>query len=139
MEVEIKNKLLEVKFIMVEANIRNWKDGVINGDNDEDGSQTPFREGDIWCPVINVDTGIILDWPEGMVASFHYKVCDSGVYHLLDNKMIVVASILDNYVPSGLCHGDTGFGDYIIFDVDKTGKIVNYQADIDCDDWNDED
>jgi len=139
MKVDIKNVLVDASYIKVEAMVRYWENGTINGVKDEDGTITPFREGDLWCPVINIDTGVVLNWPVDMTASFHYKICDSGVYYLLDSKMEVVASILDNYVPSGLCHGDTGIRDYIIFNVNKDGKIIDYQAYIDCDDWNDED
>ena len=47
----------------------------------------------------------------------------------------IIASRFDNYVPDGLCHGDRGFGDYIIFDVAASGNIVGYNNLIDFDDF----
>ena len=135
----IEKKEVEVKFIKVSATVRYWGDAEINGESDEEGVLTPFRNNTEWCPVIDIEKGTVVDWPEGMVARFHFKICDAGSYYLLDSEMNVCATIDNNYVPSGLCHGDTGFGDYIIFSVNKDGSIVDYSNKIDPDDWIDED
>jgi hypothetical protein len=37
-----------------------------------------------------------------------------------------------------LCHGDNGFGDYIIFSVNESGQIDNYVNRLDAEDWIDE-
>jgi hypothetical protein len=92
----------------------------------------------MWQPVIDIESGVIVDWPKGTKASFHFKICDSGNYYLLDENKVEVVNRLDNYVPSGLCHGDTGHGDYIIFSVNEDGSIVGYSNKIDPDDWIDE-
>lgn len=135
----MKNVVEIAKYIKVEAGVRYWEDSEINGITDEDGTLTPFRVGDSWCPVINLDAGEVVDWPKGMTASFHFKVCDAGDYYLLDSDKNVIASILNNYVPDGLCHGDRGYGDYIIFDVDENGEILKYRKNLDSSDWTDED
>lgn len=135
---ETVTKEFDAKFIRVSANVRYWDDAEINGVTDENGDLTPFRSGDLWMPLIDIDSGIVEDWPVGMTAKFHFKVCDAGSYFLLDEHKNIVASIDNNYVPSGLCHGDRGFGDYIIFSVAENGEIVNYKNSIDIDDWIDE-
>jgi hypothetical protein len=136
----IEKKEVEVKFIKVSANVRHWEDAEVNGESSEDGDKVPFKKGGLWEPLIDIEKGVVVDWPKGMVASFHFKVCDGGSYYLLDEGAEnVVASIDNNYVPSGLCHGDRGFGDYIIFNVNRDGSIANYCNTIDPDDWIDED
>lgn len=123
-------------YIAVQAQVRYWDDAIINGEEDERGDKTPFRNGDLWEPVIRISDGLVLNWPEGMEASFHFKVCDTGTYFLLaDDQQTVVSSILQDYVPDGLCHGDRGFGDYIIFNVGSDGMISDYRPDINPDDW----
>lgn len=122
-------------YIKVEAHVRYWDDAYINGEPDEAGDKTPFREGDLWCPVIRITDGVVEGWSAGVEADFHFKVCDAGTYHLLDSDKDVIASRHDDYVPNGLCHGDKGYGDYIIFAVDAEGSIKNYRAALDADDW----
>ena len=134
----IEKKNVDVKFIKISAKVRYWDDAEIDGIVSEVGADVPFKTDDLWQPVIDIDTGIIVDWPIGTTASFHFKVCDAGNYYLLDKDKREVASRLNNYVPDGLCHGDSGFGDYIIFKVDETGQIINYTNRIDASDWEDD-
>lgn len=116
------------KYIEVRAGVRYWEDASINGAEDEDGKLVPFRKGGCWCPVISLDDGLIQDWPEGMTASIHYKVCDQGEYWLLDAEKKRIAKYANDYVPDEfMCHGNRGYCDYIIFDVAADGKIVNYK------------
>ena len=133
--IERKESQADVEYIKVSANVRHWEDAEINGESSEDGLNVPFKNGDLWEPVIDVNNGIVIDWPQGTEAKFHFKICDAGSYHLLDRQSNVILSIDNNYVPSGLCHGDRGFGDYIIFNVNKDGSIVGYSNCIDVDDW----
>ena len=140
MEIEIvERKVVDAKFLKVSAGVRHWEDAEINGDNAESSSDVPFAKGDLWEPVIDIDSGAVIDWPEGVSAKFHFKVCDAGSYYLLDKENNALASIINDYVPNGLCHGDTGYGDYIIFNVDAGGKIINYKQNIAPADWFDED
>ena len=136
MNIELIQKTeVEVRFLKVSAQVRYWDDAEINGDNDESGCNVPFKNGDLWEPIIDIENGFIVDWPVGTEAKFHFKVCDAGQYYLLDKDLVVKASILDGYVPNGLCHGDTGFGDYIILDVASDGKIKGYQNKVEASDW----
>ena len=135
----IEKKEVEVKYLKVSATVRYWDDATVNGDQDESGKNVPFKNDTEGCPVIDIENGIVLDWPNDTEASFHFKVCDAGTYWLLDKNKNEVAEILNNYVPSGLCHGDQGFGDYIIFSVNKDGSIADYSNNVDPDDWSYED
>lgn len=117
-------KEVEVKFVKVHAGARYWEDSTVNGVEDTNGKLIPFREGDYWCPVIDIDSGKIIGWPQGTTAEIHYKVCDDGSYYLLDADGNTVLSIEDNYVPNCLIPGEDG--DYIIMSIDETGLIEEW-------------
>jgi hypothetical protein len=53
-------KEFDVEYLFVEAGVRYWEDGVINGVEDKDGN-IPCRDGDCWKPLININTGKIIN------------------------------------------------------------------------------
>ena len=118
------------------AGVRYWEDAEVNGVEDEDGTLIPGRVGDRWHVTIELATGKVVGWPEGTSADIHYKVCDDGVYWLLDKDGNKLAS-RDGYVPgSFLCHGDNGYGDYIIMTIGPDGQIADYsRPEIVREDW----
>ncbi len=111
------------KFILVSAGVRYWEDATVNGAEDKDGTLIPFRSGDNWLPIIDVDTGTIVGWPAGVTAEIHYKVCDAGTYTLADAEYKKIGAFGGYYVPEILCPKDNGYGDYIILAVDEWGRI----------------
>lgn len=125
-------KEVEINALLVEAGVRYWEDAFINGISDEKGDLTPCRKGDLWCPIIDINTGIIQDWPIGTTAEIHFKVCDNGSYYLADGLSggIIYFSIENDYVPSILRPEEDGYGDYIIMSIDENGKIRNWKQDI---------
>ncbi len=132
-------KVVAVKYLRARCGVRYWEDATVNGEEDTDGSRIPLREGTAadndhlgggnWCPTIDIDTGIIENWPKGTTASVHYKCCDDGDYELLDAERNVVKAI-KGYVPSIMCPEDCGYGDYVIMEIDGDGKIANWQVDL---------
>lgn len=128
--IELKQTVTkEVKYLKAECGVRYWEDGQINGMGDPDGDLTPLRVKDAWCPTIDLETGIILDWPAGTTADVHYKVCDAGIYRLLDAEKNVVCEI-SGYVPAIMSPGGSGYGDYVIMTVGPDGKIENWSVDL---------
>lgn len=128
--IEIKiqrTETVQVKYLKVEAGVRYWEDAEVNGLADEDGSAIPCRSGDAWCPVIDLDTGIIQDWPANTIADLHYKVCDAGRYALLDADHNEVC-VKDGYVPDVMCPTGGGYGDYIIMHIGPDGVIANFDG-----------
>lgn len=127
----------EPTHIDVTAEVRYWEDASVNGVEDEDGTLIPFRRDANWCPRIRLRDGVIESWPQGMTADIHYKVCDQGTYRLSDADGRVVAKYRSDYVPDAfLCHGDRGYGDYIILVVGADGKIANwYPPKVHFDEW----
>lgn len=127
---------MKATYIEVEAEVRYWEDATINGQEDTEGKLIPFRFGKQWCPIIRLEDGRIIGWPEGTTADIHYKVCDQGEYWLSDESG-KNAKWRGYYVPDKfLCHGNTGYGDYIIFKVGPDGLIQGWtRPEIDPDQW----
>lgn len=120
----------EVKYLKAECGVRYWEDGEVDGTEDTDGELIPLRVKDAWCPIIDLETGVIEDWPAGTTASLHYKVCDAGRYQLLDAEKNVVRDI-EGYVPKIMSPGGRGYGDYVIMTIGTDGKIENWSVDLD--------
>lgn len=129
---------LNYPHLIVDARVRYWEDGEVNGAEDADGTLIPFREGESWKPTINLATGTVVGWPEGTEADIHYKVCDDGDYWLGDADGTKRMKWRGSYVPDRfLCHGDRGYGDYIILAVGPDGRIADWERPIiDFDEWN---
>jgi uncharacterized protein YuzE len=125
-------------FLCVAAAVRYWEDATVNGVEDVSGDLIPCRFEDLWLPQIELATGTIQHWPKGTTASIHYKVCDAGKYYLADTSGKRIAKWKDHYVPDRfLTVGDeSGYGDYIILDVDGDGRIAGWETpEIDPDEW----
>lgn len=122
-------KEFDIKYLRVEAGVRYWEDATVNGIEDTDGSLIPCRDGGNWEPLIEIETGKITNWEQGVTADIHYKVCDDGTYMLLDEGANTIKSI-DGYVPKIMCPNGNGYGDYIIMNVDESGFIKNWNPDL---------
>lgn len=123
---------MNAKKIMLKAYVRYWEDSTINGVEDtESGENIPCKTGENWCPLINVETGIIENWEIGKTASIHYKVVDCCGWELLDENNSVISSQEDGYVPRTLSPAENGYGDYIIMNIDEKGKIEKWKFNID--------
>ena len=124
-------KEVEIKTLQVKAPVQYTEDATVNGIKDENGDLMPcMKNNEMWEPEIDIDTGIIRNWRQGVKADIHYKVCDSGSYYLLDAEGNTVLSIEENYVPKIMCPKERGYGDYIIIEVDEDGKISGWKANI---------
>lgn len=123
-----RTEKVPVKYLKVSAEVRYWEDATVNGVQDSEGDLIPCRVGDCWSPLIDLDTGIIKDWPANTIADIHYKVCDAGEYTLLADDLAEVKSI-EGYVPDVMCPQDDGYGDYIIMHIGPDGAIANFVGD----------
>lgn len=120
----------EVTLLKAEMGVRYWEDGTVNGEpDDEDNPKMPLADKGVWRLLIDLTTGEILEWPQGVTASAHYKVCDDGVYSLIDRTGATVIK-KDGYVPSMMSPKDRGYGDYVIMDIGADGKIADWRADL---------
>lgn len=128
-KIEIE-KVVEIKTLNVNAGVRYWEDAIVNGVEDEKGDLIPCREGKRWKPIIDIESGKILNWEQGKSAEIHYKVCDDGVYTVCDENGEAVLEI-EGYVPKTMYPADNGYGDYIIMNIDENGVIKDWAFDID--------
>lgn len=127
MKVTIKvEKEVDIKYCQLKVEPRYWEDSTVDGVEDDDGDLIPCREGDLWCPLINIETGEIINWSKGTIADIHYKVCDAGSYYLQDENYKTILSIEDDYVPNSLIPGQ--YGDYIVMNVDINGNIKEWKT-----------
>lgn len=107
---------IEIKYMRIAVPVRY--------DEDDMPNDFPFRKGDVWDIVVDMDTGKIENWPEGVEHSLYMKVCDSGSYLLLDTNREEVGSIIEDYVPSAV-PGE--YGDYISLEIAGDGTITNWK------------
>ena len=121
---------VEITHIQAFCGVRYWEDAIVNGEEDTDGKLIPFRDGDTWQILIELETGRIVGWPKGTVASVHYKVCDEGVYKLLREHKHgpEIVKVIDGYVPDIMSPSGDSFGDYVIMDIDENGFIANWRV-----------
>lgn len=142
---ETTNVERDVRYFCVDAVPRYWEDGDINGaediswDEQCEGAQPrmplavpnddPRAHKDEKYKIvfkIDLETGIIPEWPVGNTADIHYKVCDQGKYWLESEDGEKIHEI-ESYCPHILEVGDSyPDGDYFIFDIDENGKIAQW-------------
>lgn len=82
-----------------------------------------------WCPVIDVNEGKVLDWPEGFILNTNFKICDQGVYvysNYDETQQIVSTDCELYYVPKWLDDIDDGFGDYMYITINGDGTIKDW-------------
>lgn len=119
----------QARFIEVNAAVRYWEDACLNGKEDAEG-KVPLRNVEDWQPTIELATGRILDWPEGIEAKIHYKVCDAGEYWLLDASRKRIAKWKRSYVPAAFLdvEDDDIVSDYIVLAVGADGTVIGWQS-----------
>ena len=150
MEVYISKPIkFDVKTIAVKAAVRypedaSFIDEKVDDQNrpydnyisdDDENPKIPFIEVEkdnyghkrfYWQPVIDIENGIILNWPKEVKAHIFYKVCDEfecTVYDKNDNEVLHY----EGYVPGFMAIEEEGYGDYIDMVVDGNGCIKNWK------------
>ena len=153
MEIIVKNNSkLEINYLVLNCHVRYVQDSDVNGESDVtyeeqcDGvtPRMPFfnvhenKRGCYdynWCPVININSGQIINWPVGTTANISYKVCDGcqisfkrnlnedPLFYPYENGLV---DHYEGYVPRILDIMGDGYGDYIQMNVDEYGNIENF-------------
>ena len=140
----IKPVEIEAKFLKVRAGVRYPEDSeFIEVENDrkinyisddEENPKMPFMEVEndtyghkkfYWTPTIDLENGIIINWPKGVKVHVFYKVCDDfecTVYDEYDNEVLHY----EGYVPDFLSIEEEGYGDYIDMIIDENGYIQDW-------------
>ena len=140
----IKPVEIEAKFLKVRAGVRYPEDSeFIEAENDrkvnyisddEENPKTPFMEVEYdkyghkkfyWTPTIDLENGVIVNWPKGVKVHVFYKVCDDfecTVYDEYDNEVLHY----EGYVPDFMAIEEEGYGDYIDMIIDENGCIQKW-------------
>jgi hypothetical protein len=95
----------------------------------------PLRKGDNWIATIDIVTGIIQDWKQGISGRVFSKVRDAGKYYLLNEYNEIVFKRECGYVPNKLLPPKDGFDDYIDLEINEEGKIINWYENPSFDDF----
>jgi hypothetical protein len=96
----------------------------VNYGEEEIPNDFPFRKNDSWSVVVELDTGMIVDWPKGKSADVHLTVKDGGTYELVGNDGRIVAAIEGDYVPHGIVPGS--YGDTVELKIAADGCVTNW-------------
>jgi len=108
-------KEIDIKYITLKLAVRYEEEDMPNG--------APMREGDMWKASVEIDSGIIINWPQGQTLDLYMKVCDEGIYKLFDADWNELACV-DGYVPHGIVPGK--YGDYVELKINEFGIITNW-------------
>lgn len=147
-------KEVEMDKVIVNAGVRYWNDCKYSKDNgqtwrdgskesDTDDISNDFKDNipnienkiinydvnDYWTLVIDINTGKVENWPKNYCISTWFKVCDDGLYQIVDKDGDVIWDSIETenyYVPEFLKINDNGYGDYINLDIDGNGYIKNW-------------
>lgn len=77
---------------------------------------------------VDIDTGIVRDWPVGRTVNLYLKVVDTGCYYLLGVDGGIIAELEQQYVPDCL---PGKYGDYLSIEIDGHGKWHGFKPDAD--------
>lgn len=108
-------------------------DVAVRYDEEDIPKDFPFRTGDMWSAVIDIDKGQVIGWPIGQKGNLSMKVCDEGSYYLMDAEGNTILSIENDYVPNNLLPGK--HGDYIDLHINENGIITNWYSEPDFSDF----
>ena len=132
------------KILKISAGVRYYEDATIDGvddisyDEQKQGMMPRVpcvvinpdekNKADIWrwCPEIDAETGMVLNWKKGVKANIHYKVCDDCMIEYFEDEKLVCNNDDYWYCPDFLCPDEEGYGDYIIMRIDETGQIADW-------------
>ena len=109
----------------------SWADTLVNGINDTpDGDNIPCKFGGTWCPVIEIDTGRILNWKKGTTASIHYKLPGALGYEVADEYGKIIVDTIVSSVPKTLSIGTNGYKNTIIMNIVENGMIQDWEFEV---------
>lgn len=115
------------KFIAIEVQIRDEQQV------DDDGQTLPLLNGDMWRGTIDLSDSTVIGWPEGIEDNVYDKCSDCGSYYLLDENKNVIASLENDYVPTGCV--PNGGEDYIDLEISREGVVTNMPSNMSFDDF----
>lgn len=92
---------------------------------DNENPEIPCFDGHNWKPIININTGKILNWDKPYKAYVYGKVCDEFKCKVRGINGEVLIDY-EGYVPDCMAIISEGYGDYIDMIVDSDGIIQDW-------------
>lgn len=126
MVVKIDKKEVDVKILAVNAYIRDWD--VCDIYLEPNDSEFPCLVKDEWQPLIEIETGKILNWQVGVKANINLRLRDNCSYKLIDINNNAIISRNDDYVPYTLNNGNDS--DQLTMEINEEGMIKDWDFDI---------
>lgn len=124
---ETKQEQIDLSIMFCTIGVRFWEDASywdqefnVWVEEDEDNPTIPCKEGDVWKPVIDIDSKRILNWEYGKKYKVHFKCCDE-FYCTIQNPEQEHIITYEGYVPSGI--GE--YGDYVVWEINEEGIITS--------------
>ena len=121
--IEVEIATLKVRI----PDISSWEDWPVNNAECEGGVGHPLFDGENGIEfTVDINTGKIEGWPEGITMETWDKVRDEGIYELYSDKGECECRLEYEYVPSVFDTRGDGYGDYMQFEVDSDGVIRDW-------------
>lgn len=139
----ITKKEVNLKFLMLKASVIYWEESKVNAVYDNTaGDNMPCKIGRNWCPHIDIDTGIILNWTQGVKANIQYSVRYMD-YTIQDAQGVIIVSkekylgltpktlrpkAIDLGLPPKTLKPETQHYEHFIhMDIDENGQIADWK------------
>lgn len=120
---------MNVKTLHIHAGIRFWGDATVNGQRDRNGTLIPCRDDNYWNPIIEVDSGKIINWRENTKADIQYELWRDIKCTFFDSEGNEVLKI-EGYMPDLMLPTGYGYSNLILMDVDENGVIQRWNPDL---------
>ena len=121
------NREVNLERLTIYARPISWADTLVNGVSDTpDGNNIPCKFGTSWCPVIEKDTGKILNWKKDTTASIHYELLGALGHEVADEYGEIIVDTIVSSVPKTLSIGTSEYKNTIIMDIDENGVIQDW-------------
>jgi len=115
-------KTFTAMYLAVLVYPEDWEDAVVGGVKDVNGLMVPHRIGFYWSFQIVIDTGQVVDWPEGTRVVVRYLIRE-GEYWLLDESGTSFHT--QSEMPEMLCAD--GYTGRLAITIDENGCIENWK------------
>lgn len=119
-----------VKYIEAKFSAWPFEDACVNGQNEAfEHPRIPGADLSTgnWVIEVDVHTGKITGWPEGIKAETFYKSRDMNEFTLLDEDRNQIAWS-EGYVPEIFDINGTSFGDYVELNINDKGFIEGWRC-----------
>lgn len=123
----------QLEILEIHANVRYFQDCIVNGIKcEQDNLLFPkrFITNNMLIFRIDLKQKYIINWPIGTTVKIFFKIADgfSGIVYAKNGS--IKLKYEEGYVPSNLDFDNNSYGDYLNFNIDQNGYILNWDEDV---------